>query len=299
MRVLVTGAGGYIGSRVFHDLLTMGHDPIGIDNFSNAQVREIEGERIHNVDISSKKDLKEFFPVERVIHLAAISGVMDCEHNKDEAYFTNVIGTANLAYLCDNYDVPLLFASSMAIFGEPRIPVREGNPRNPLNFYGKTKLLGTELVKLFRNKGYIFIMSNVYGTHTINGGVITKQTIINKFVQNVKDGNPIEIYKPGTQARNFIHVEDLSKAYCTAIDKIDGLTEMCLATNDSLSVNEIVSLVKRHAKNNGYDLKTQYVENPRTETLVKSFEVDLSQMNEMDIFPTHTVEDEIKMLFQE
>ena len=297
MKILLTGAGGYIGSRVFSDLLRGGHDVVGIDNFCNAQIDEIHGKKIVNVDISDIKKLKNFFPVDRVIHLAAISGVLECEENKDLAYSSNVVGTANLAYLCDKYHVPLLFASSMAVYGESKFPIKEEDPKNPLNFYGKTKLFGMNIIKLFRNRGYIFIVSNVYGTHVIDGKKINSENVINKFIENVKKGKQMEIYKPGTQARNFIHVNDVSRAYCVTINKIEGLKDVCLASNESLSVNKIAEMVKKYGKK--YNSEIQVVDNPRKETLVENFEVDTSRMKSMSIDITHNVEDEIKKNFLE
>jgi UDP-glucose 4-epimerase len=297
MEILVTGAGGYLGSRVMSDLLQKEHTISGIDNFSNAQVDEVNGEKIHDVDVADITKLEKFFPVGRVIHLAAVTGVIECERERDRAYATNVVGTANIAYLCDKYNVPLLFASSMAIFGETTIPIRENHPRNPLNFYGKTKLMGTEIIKMVKNKGYIFIISNIYGSHKINGNVITKHSVVNKFIEYAKKDRPMKIYRPGTQARNFIHVEDVSKAYCTALNKINGLKEICLASTESLSVNEIAEIVKKHGKK--YDPHAKIVENPRKETLVENFEVDVSRLNELGTSMHHNVESEIKRRFEE
>ena len=144
-------------------------------------------------------------------------------------------------------------------------------------------------------------MSNVYGTHALNGKKITKNTVINKFIDNVKKNKEMTIYKPGTQARNFIHVKDVASAYRLGILKISNeknCQEFCLAGNESVSVLKISDLVKKYAEKQEYNPKIRFLDNPREETLVKDFSVDISRIKEMGINIKYSVEEEIKKSFE-
>jgi len=154
MKILVTGAGGYIGSRVCYELMK-DHEIIPIDNFYLSQIESIKGNKILNIDIRDRKAMEKLMPFDCVVHLAAISGVQDCEKNPDLAYEVNVLGTLNIAYLSRKYKIPLIFASSMAIFGEPEyFPIDEDHPKTPINLYGFTKYLGMENIKLFSKNNF-------------------------------------------------------------------------------------------------------------------------------------------------
>jgi len=305
MKVLVTGAGGYIGSRVCYEFIK-DHEIIPIDNFYSSQISEINGNKILNVDIRDREALEKLLPFDCIIHLAAISGIPECANDPELAYEINVLGTLNIAYLSRKYKIPLIFASSMAIFGDLKyFPIDENHPKNPMNFYGFTKYLGTENIKLFSKNSfstYIFIMSNVYGTHTLNGKKITKNTVINKFINSVKENKDMTIYKPGTQARNFIHVKDVASAYRLAVSKISNeknCQEFCLAGNESASVLEISDMIKKYAEKHGYNPRIKFLDNPRNETLVKDFSVDISRIKEIGFEPKYKIREVIKEMLEE
>jgi len=305
MKILITGAGGYIGSRVCYELMK-DHEIIPIDNFYSSQIESINGNKILNIDIRDRKAMEKLMPFDCIVHLAAISGVQDCEKNPDLAYEVNVLGTLNIAYLSRKYKIPLIFASSMAIFGDLQyFPVDEKHPRNPINFYGFTKYLGMENIKLLSKNNfpvYIFIIANVYGTHVLNEKKITKNSVINKFIDSVKKNKEITVYKPGTQARNFIHVKDVGLAYKLAVSKLfneKGCKEFCLAENESFSVIEISEMIKKQGERYGYTARTKLLENPRKETLVKDFSVDISRIREMGFEPEYSIEEGIEEMFRE
>jgi len=145
-------------------------------------------------------------------------------------------------------------------------------------------------------------MSNVYGNHILNGKKITKNTVINKFIESVKKNREMTVYKPGTQARNFIHVKDVALAYKLAVSKIfseKGYKEFCLAGNESFSVIEISEMIKKQGERYGYTARTKLLENPRKETLVKDFSVDISRIKEIGFEPDYGIEKGIEEMFKE
>lgn len=305
MLVGITGAAGYIGSRVMRDAIKKGHEVVGIDNFYLGQVEEVLENKIVNADIRNLKKTESLLgQCDSIIHLAALSGVDDCNKKPDLAFKTNVIGTQNIAWICYKHKIPLIFVSSMAIFGNPkRFPIREEDPKIPLNFYGLTKLLGMKNIEYLSRDNFpafVFILGNVYGNHLIGEKTITKQTVVNIFVNQARTGKTLTVYGPGTQARDFIHVKDVSKIFLRLIERIPlepGCSVFNLSSGRSYSVMDIARLVR---KESGLDLKIKVVSNPREdETLVESFDINTEKIRkEMDLSTNIDIGSEIRNMLE-
>ncbi|MFB6232898.1 MAG: NAD-dependent epimerase/dehydratase family protein, partial [Haloarculaceae archaeon] len=151
--VAITGAAGYIGSRVLHDLQSEHPEwnLIGLDNQYLGQVDSVGEVDIEHVDIRDRHRLEAALDgSDVVLHLAAISGVDDCEENPDLAYEVNVTGTNNVAWFCRKTGAALAFPFSMAVLGDPEsFPITADLPRDPMNWYGRTKYLGEQAVEAF------------------------------------------------------------------------------------------------------------------------------------------------------
>ncbi len=299
MKIGVTGAGGYVGSGLCYYLIKKGHDVVMIDNFYKSQVKKILDQDILWVDVRDKNDLDRVFrDCELIIHLAAISGVAECDSMAEKAYDVNVVGTANVCWICRKYGVDLIFPSSMAVVGDPtELPVKGNHRRNPLNMYGFTKWVGEKLIETFSHNSFnalIFVKSNLYGEYSIENKKISKNTVINIFVNRAKAGKPLTVHKPGTQSRDFIHVLDVIEAYIKAVENFPlGLNVVTLASGECLSVLDIAKIVQKYT-----GCKIELVENPRSkETLVEKFLVDTSEIKELIGFEAkRTVEGEIRKL---
>jgi UDP-glucose 4-epimerase len=217
MDVLVTGAAGYIGSRVVA-LLQDEHpdwDVTALDNFYLGDVRQVGEVTVEHVDIRHRDELRDALSgADVVLHLAAVSGVDDCEDNPDLAYEVNVQGTNNVAWFCRRTGAGLAFPFSMAVLGDPsEFPITVEHPRDPMNWYGRTKLLGERAIDGFADSGFpaaLFMISNLYGEHSVNDRRVSKNTVINFFVERALAGETLTVYEPGTQSRNFVHVDDVA-----------------------------------------------------------------------------------------
>ncbi|MGD2249949.1 MAG: NAD(P)-dependent oxidoreductase [Candidatus Methanofastidiosia archaeon] len=301
MNVLVTGAAGYIGSRVVYELQNT-HTVVGIDNFYTGTVEHIGDITVINADIRKKSDMEQLLPVDCIVHLAAIPGVEPCNAVKELSYDVNVNGTQVISDICRTHGIPLIFATSFATMGDPQyFPIDESHPRNPVHWYGQTKYQGEKIVtKAAQNfPCYLLIKSNVYGTHRIGDAVVFKSTVVNRFVAAAKSNETIYLYKPGTQARNFLHVKDAAHAYRLAVDTIlhaePGAESYCIASSESVSINELAKKVVSIAEEYGYTPSVDMVENPRTETLVTDFSVDISKaQKKLQFSPEYTVERAVK-----
>lgn len=158
MKILVTGANGMLGQDLCPALEDEGFDVIETD--------------IHNLDILNKIQAKEFFENKKpdmVIHCAAYTNVDKAEEDIKTAELINVIGTENIAELCANSDIPIVYISTDYVFdGTKKTSYLPTDIPNPLNNYGLTKLKGEEAVKKLCKKYYIARTSWLYGHHGKN-----------------------------------------------------------------------------------------------------------------------------------
>jgi len=291
--IAVTGAAGYISSRVLVELREAHPEweLVGIDNMYRGQVTEAAGVEIQYVDIRNRTRLEAALSgADVVCHLAAISGVDDCDENPDLAYEVNVTGTNNVAWFCRKTGAALAFPFSMAVLGDPEsFPITADLPRDPLNWYGRTKLLGERAVESFAEGAFpahLFLKSNLYGEHTVDGTTVGKPTVINFFINRALSGETLTVYKPGSQARNFVHVRDVARAYVRSTERlveqlergVTGTETYEIASEEDLSVMRVAESVREIAtEERGIEIDIQLVENPRMgETMVEEFSVDIS-----------------------
>ncbi|TKX66493.1 NAD(P)-dependent oxidoreductase [Halorubrum sp. SP9] len=291
--IAVTGAAGYIGSRVVVEFQEAYPDweLIAIDNQYRGQVDSIGDVEVEHVDIRNRDRLEDALEgADVVCHLAAISGVDDCDENPDLAYEVNVTGTNNVAWFCRKTGAALAFPFSMAVLGDPEeFPITADQPRDPLNWYGRTKLLGERSIEAFADGAFpahLFLKSNLYGEHVVDGTEVGKPTVINFFVNRALAGETLTVYEPGTQARNFVHVKDVARAYVRSAERLveqlerkeTGTETYEIASDEDMSVMEAAEIVQNAAEDVlETNVDIELIENPRgNETVVERFDVDTS-----------------------
>lgn len=308
----LTGAAGYIGSRVMTNLLEAGHDVVAIDDFSAAQTEEIPGGEIVDADVRDADVLeRQFADVDVLLHLAAESGVQSCDEDPDRAFDVNVRATETVAWFCRQHDVPLVFPCSMAIIGEPvELPITAEHPREPVNTYGLTKKMSEDDIHDLASDAFpahVYMKSNLYGHHEVDGQSIGKRTVINVFVEKALNDETLTVHEPGTQARDFIHVEDVARVYEHSIEALlndddDGATTFPIASGEDMSVLDLANLVQRVCEEErGYAPEVELVENPRGEEAAGSdFSVDTTKAAETLGFEAeHSVEATVRSLLSE
>jgi nucleoside-diphosphate-sugar epimerase len=313
VHVAVTGAAGYIGSRVVHDLQAEHPDweITALDNYYLGQVRSVGDVNVEHVDVRNRDRLEDALAgADIVMHLAAISGVDDCEANQDLAYGVNVQGTSNVAWFCRKTGAALVFPFSMAVLGDPEtFPITVDLPRDPMNWYGRTKLLCEHAITDLADGAFpahMYLKSNLYGEHEVDGTTVSKGTVTNFFVSRALSGETLTVYEPGTQARNYIHVKDVARAYVRSAERLQeqlvagetGVEKYEIASDEDPSVMELAELVQELAAKQGIDADVELIENPRgNETLVDSFAVDTSKAAEtLGWQAEHTVEESVREL---
>lgn len=312
--IAVTGGAGFIGSRVLERLQSTHPEweLVAIDNQYLGQVSAVGDVEIEHVDVRNRRRLETALEgADVVVHLAALSGVDDCEENPELGYEVNVVGTNNVAWFCRKTGAALVFPFSMTVLGDPAsFPVTADLPRQPVNWYGRTKLLGERAIETYSDGAFpahLFLKSNLYGEHVVGDTVVSKQTVLNFFADRAKSGDPLTVYEPGTQTRNFIHVKDVAEAYVDSIEQLleardrgeSGTTTYEIASDEYYSVMDLARRLQSIAESEfGMDVEVTLVENPRrAETFVDEFEVDISRArDELGWEPTHSIEESMRDL---
>lgn len=269
-KILITGGAGYIGSHCTLELLKKGCNIVIYDNLSTGHIETVENlKNFGNLtfvegDLSETDKLDRLFKennIDSVLHFAAFSLVGESVKNPQKYYINNVLGTLNLLKtMLENNVKKIVFSSTAAVYGEPEYtPIDEKHPQNPINPYGKTKLMIENILddydKAYGLRSVRLRYFNVAGadSKSITGEWHETEThlIPNILKSAFSHTQQFEMYgddyetKDGTCVRDYINVEDLAKAHLLALDYLNngGKTDFFnLGTKEGNSVKEVFSL---------------------------------------------------------
>lgn len=211
MHLLITGVSGFIGRSLVEEIIERGI-PWSIYGIDIKEPKFNDSKYMKNIvfdtlDIRDFRAVDEYFANKRfdgIIHLAAVSRVVDAEKDKENCIKTNLYGTRKLLeIIAKTPDTWVIFGSSREVYGEQkRFPVKETAEKNPINIYGKCKLEGEMLVKKLIKRHVILRFSNVYGNnYDIMGRVIPA------FVTGALNDVPLYL-EGGDQIIDFTHIKD-------------------------------------------------------------------------------------------
>jgi len=278
MKVLVTGAAGYIGSHTALELLKAGHEVVGFDNLSNSsehsivRVRELAGRPLafHVLDLldaaALERMLREGF--DAVLHFAGLKAVGESVEKPELYRRNNVDGSANLlAAMTKAGCRRLVFSSSCTVYGSVRTnPVDEAHPRSAVNPYGATKLAIEDMCSGLASSQagwHIALLRyfNPVGAH--ESGRIGEDpkgvpnSLMPYVMQTAAGRHPkVRVWgrdyptPDGTGVRDYIHVVDLALAHIAALDQIDsfaGAEPLNLGAGRGYSVLEVIAAAAKAA----------------------------------------------------
>ncbi|MFD2516580.1 NAD-dependent epimerase/dehydratase family protein [Salinimicrobium flavum] len=240
MKILVTGAAGFIGFHLSKNLIDSGHRVIGTDNINNYYDPQLKYGRLKELGISKEKAIQfnkicksdqnenfEFirlnledrenlpklfkqYQFEKVVNLAAQAGVRYSIENPDAYIDSNLVGFANLLECCRNYDVKhLIYASSSSVYGQnKKVPFStEDNVDQPISLYAATKK-SNELMAYTYSHLYGFATTGLR-FFTVYGPWGRPDMAMFLFTDAIINNKPIKVFNEGKMYRDFTYIDDI------------------------------------------------------------------------------------------
>jgi UDP-glucose 4-epimerase len=240
MNVLVVGGAGYIGSHCVRQLSAAGHRPVVLDNFAYGHRGALaSGLTLHEGDLGDEAFVKRVLTDEKidvVMHFAAFCYVGESVTDPLKYYLNNSAATLHLLHAMLQVGVKkFIFSSTCATFGVPAtLPIHENLPQAPINPYGQTKLdIELALRSLAPATGLSFAVFRYFNAAGASeDGVIGEdhhpETHLIPLAIDVATGKRphLELYgtdyptPDGTCQRDYVHVDDLSRAHIAAFDQL-------------------------------------------------------------------------------
>lgn len=297
-QVLLTGGNGYIGSHTAVALSERGHQVVILDNFSNSQ-RDVP-DRLHRLtgktfpiieadirDTATVSAALAAFPIDAVIHFAALKAVGESEADPLLYYDINIVGTIRLLEAMQARNIRrIVFSSSATVYGQPdSSPILEDAPTRVQNIYGRTKLVMENLITDLARTGKLLGAANLryfnpVGAHPSALIGETPTGVPNNlmpYVCQVATGERavLQVFgndyntPDGTGVRDYIHVMDLAHAHALAVEYLlgkDTAFTVNLGTGIGISVLDLVN-----AFENATNRKVPYKVVPRRPGDVASY----------------------------
>jgi UDP-glucuronate 4-epimerase len=235
MKILVTGAAGFIGSFTAQRLLARGDEVVGLDNLSDyydvnlklarlARLQKLPGFRFEKLDLADRDGMEELFRAERfdrVVHLAAQAGVRYSISHPHTYVESNVTGTLHVLEGCRHNAVQhLVYASTSSVYGaNTTMPFSVShNVDHPLSLYAATKKSNELMAHTY---------ASLYGLpvtglrfFTVYGPWGRPDMALFQFTKNILAGEPIDVFNYGNHKRDFTYVEDIVEGVVRALDHV-------------------------------------------------------------------------------
>ena len=238
-KILVTGGAGYIGSFMVRRLKDAGYDVVIVNSPSGGHKEAVADFRLEAVDLVSGKEkldsLLEKEQFDGVVHMASFIQMGESYKNPSKYYRNNVVGFLNLVdSMAKNNVGKIILSSSAGVYGNPvNLPIKEDDPKNPLNPYGETKYIMERILEDFDGAyGMKFIAIRYFNAAggALDGSIgedhPEESHLIPNIIKKTLKGEEIEIFgddydtHDGTNIRDYIHVLDLVDAHAIALEKL-------------------------------------------------------------------------------
>ena len=261
MKILITGAAGFIGYHLTKSLLDDGFEICGIDNLNNYYDPALKKDRLkilrdysnftfEKVDISNKEKLNKLFNKinpEKVVNLSAQAGVRYSIENPYAYVSSNLVGFVNIIELCRQNNVKgLIYASSSSVYGaNKKIPFSiDDRVDKPLALYGATKR-ANELIA--HSYSHLYNL-NTTGLRyfTVYGPWGRPDMAMYIFTSKIINNEAIPLFNNGDMKRDFTYIDDIVYGTRAALDKNYKYEIFNLGNHKSERLKDIISLIEKH-----------------------------------------------------
>ena len=279
MKILVTGAAGFIGYHVSKQLCERGYDVAGIDNLNDyydvslkearlEQLASLNNFQFKKLDIAHQDELKNFyseFRPNKVIHLAAQAGVRYSIENPMAYVSANLVGFMNILENCRHFQVEhLVYASSSSVYGaNKKMPFSvHDNVDHPVSFYAATKKSNELMAHSY---------SHLYGLpctglrfFTVYGPWGRPDMALFIFTKKILAGEPIDVFNFGNHRRDFTYIDDIVDGVIRVTEKNPQPDEnwsgmnpdpgtssapyrICnIGSNNPVSLEDFIEIIEKH-----------------------------------------------------
>jgi UDP-glucose 4-epimerase len=279
MKILVTGAAGFIGSHLVDALILLGHKVQVIDDLSTGLK-----ENLNPKAEFTKWDISEIWgktDADYIFHLAALPSVPFSVSHPTKTHRVNVEGTYNVLKMALDTNTEfkgnvkkVIFASSSSVYGQNNLPfIEDLDNLKPESPYALHKLIGEQYCRLF-DKLYglptlCLRFFNVYGSRSRPDSDYS--LVISKFKKLKKEGRPLPIYGNGEQSRDFVYVDDVVNALILAMVTPVHNEVINICGGKSITINQLADLIggkKEYLPERKGDLKHTLGDNTKAKNLL-------------------------------
>ena len=237
MKLLVTGAAGFIGFHTANTLLARGDEVVGLDNLNEYYdvnlkrarldiLKQASGFQFAYLDLANRGEMEGLFAGERfdrVVHLGAQAGVRYSIENPFAYIDSNVLGTMTVLEGCRHHGVEhLVYASTSSVYGaNTKMPFSvHHNVDHPLSLYAATKKSNELMAHTYASLYQLPVTGLRF--FTVYGPFGRPDMALFLFTKNILEGKPIDVFNYGNHRRDFTYVDDIVQGIISTLDQVPG-----------------------------------------------------------------------------
>ena len=291
-KILITGGGGYIASRIVNLLQDIDCSVIRLarpDAFlspanGRLKIQDIVGD-VRQIAVWEQA-LRD---IDIVFHLAAQTSAYEANREPVDDLQSNVMPMLHMLETClrKGWHKIILFSSTVTIAGIPVfLPVSEAHPENPVTIYDLHKQMAENYLKYYIKqdaiRGAVLRLANVYGPGPKSSR--SDRGILNQMIRKALAGEPLTVYGVGAQLRDYVYVDDVALAFLDAAGKIESVNgrHFVIGSGQGYTIAQAMSLVsERVALKTGIAVPVLHVDSPSSLLPIESrnFVADTGQFN--------------------